>query len=213
MSDLKSLILNKVGGTQVREIGRVAYRLLAHIENGVFLFRLFRLHRDEHVRLTFNIHGRIMCEQVQDDRPLAPPLIHVAIPEHEAEEGEEEADEDYVADSANSESSNGGDEDEFVPETPAEAVRLHLDTMHERNPISNSCGVDYNLDSGVEFKVEHRFRSREAVLQGLKNYGIRRSTEYQVIESDRLKYHVQCRQADSGCQWSLRVALHQNIIY
>ncbi|XP_057754792.1 uncharacterized protein LOC130974060 [Arachis stenosperma] len=219
MSDLKSLILSKLGVTQAREIGRVAYRLPAPMGNGVFRFRLFRLHGDEHVRLMFDIHGRIMCEQVmelaaevghggsgssaqdtyvQDDRPLAPPPIHVAISENEVEE------------------------DEFVPETPTGAVPRHvlppphpiptlsavlshyhsldLDAMYERIPVSDTCGVDYNLDGIVEFRVGYRFRSREAVLQGVKNYSIRRSVEYRVIESDRLKYHVQCRQADSGCQ-------------
>ncbi|RYR35426.1 hypothetical protein Ahy_A10g050573 isoform E [Arachis hypogaea] len=253
LSDLKSLILSKLGGTQAREIGRVGYRLLAPIENGVFRFRLFRLHGDEHVRLMFDIHGRIMYEQVmelsaevdysgsggsvhetyvQDDKPLAPPPIHVVIPEHEAEEGEEELDKDYMADS---ESSDGGDEDEFVPVTPTGAVARHvlppphpisalsvvpshyhsldLDVMHERTPISDTCEMDYSLDGGVEFRVGHRFRSREAVLQGVKNYSIRRSAEYRVIESDRLKYHVQCHQADNGCQWSLRVAFRQNLGY
>ncbi|RYR35424.1 hypothetical protein Ahy_A10g050573 isoform D [Arachis hypogaea] len=202
LSDLKSLILSKLGGTQAREIGRVGYRLLAPIENGVFRFRLFRLHGDEHVRLMFDIHGRIMYEQVmelsaevdysgsggsvhetyvQDDKPLAPPPIHVVIPEHEAEEGHYHS--------------------------------LDLDVMHERTPISDTCEMDYSLDGGVEFRVGHRFRSREAVLQGVKNYSIRRSAEYRVIESDRLKYHVQCHQADNGCQWSLRVAFRQNLGY
>ncbi|RYR78659.1 hypothetical protein Ahy_A01g003502 isoform B [Arachis hypogaea] len=188
----------------------------------------------------FDIHGRIMCEHVmelstEDDRPLTSPPIHVAILEHEVEEGEEESDEDYVADSVDNESSDGGDENEFVPETPARVVprhvlppphpipalsamashyhSLYLEAMHERNPISDTCGVDYNLDGSVEFWVGQRFRSREAVLQGVKNYSIRRSAEYRVIKSDRLKYHVQCRQADSGCQWSHRVALHQNLGY
>ncbi|RYR51905.1 hypothetical protein Ahy_A06g026855 isoform B [Arachis hypogaea] len=256
LSDLKSLILSKFGGTQARKIESVAYRLLAPMENGVFRFRLFRLHGDEHVRLMFDIHGRIMCEQVmelsaevghsgsgssakdtyvQDDRPLAPPPIHVTIPENEAEESEEESDEEYVVDSGDSKSSDGGDKDEFVPETPAGAVPRHVlppphpilalsavpshyhsldpDAMYERIPVSDTCGVDYNLDDGVEFRIGHRFKSREAVLQGVKNYSIRRSTEYQVIESDQLKYHVQYREADSGCQWSLRVALRQNFGY
>ncbi|RYR75842.1 hypothetical protein Ahy_A01g000427 [Arachis hypogaea] len=163
LSDLKSLILSKVGGTQARKIRRVAYRLLAPMGNRIFRFRLFRLHGDEHVRLMFDIHGRIMCEHVmelsaevgyggsgssihetyvQDDRPFAPPPIYVAIPEHEGEEGEEKSDEDYVADS---ESSDDGDEDEFVPETPAGAVpshyhSLHLDVMHERNPVQRFGG-------------------------------------------------------------------------
>ncbi|XP_057739896.1 uncharacterized protein LOC130957004 [Arachis stenosperma] len=233
LSVLKSLILSKLEGTQEKEIERVAYRLLAPMGNGVFRFLLFRLHGDEHVRLMFDIHGRIMCEQ--DDHSLAPPPIHVAIPENEAEEGEEKSDEDYVADSVDSESFDGGDEDEFVPKTPAGDVPRHmlppphpipalsavpshyhsldLDAMHERIPILDTCGMDYNLDGSVEFRVGHRFRSREEVLQGVKNYSIRRSVEYRVIESNWLKYHVQCRQADSGCQWSLHVALSQNLGY
>ncbi|RYR66737.1 hypothetical protein Ahy_A03g012798 isoform J [Arachis hypogaea] len=228
LSDLKSLILSKLWGTQASKIGRVAYRLLAPIENGVFRFRLFRLHGDEHVRLMFDIHGRIMSEQVME---LSAEVGHGG----SAEEGEEESDEDYVADSGDSESSDDNDEDEFVPETPAGAVSRHvlppphpipvlsvvpshyhsldLDAMHERISVSDTCGVDCNLDSGVEFRVGHRFRSREAVLQGLKNYSICRSAEFRVIECDRLKYHVQCRQADSGCKWSLRVALRQNLGY
>ncbi|RYR05548.1 hypothetical protein Ahy_B06g085408 isoform F [Arachis hypogaea] len=231
LSDLKSLILSKFGGTEVREIGRVAYRLVAPMGNAIFQFRLFRLQKDEHVRLIFDIHRRIVVEQVmelsaevghsgcggsihstyvQDNRPLAPPSIHVAIPVNDAKEGEEELDDDYVANSADSDSSDGGDEDEFVPETPLSAVPSHyhsldMDAMHERTSFSNTGEEDYNLDGGVEFRVGHMFRSREAVLQGVKNYNIRRSAEYRVIKSDRLKYHVQCRQADNGCQWSLRV--------
>ncbi|RYQ90347.1 hypothetical protein Ahy_B09g096476 isoform D [Arachis hypogaea] len=191
LSDLKSLILNKLDGTQARKIGRVTYRLLAPIGNRVFRFRLFRLQGDEHVRLMFDIHGRIMVEQVmelsaEDDRPLAPPPIHVAIPVDEAEESKEESDEDYMADSADSDSSDSGDEDEFVPETlvqtvvrhvlppphpipplstmPAHYHSLDLDAMHERTPFPDTGEEDYNLDGGVEFQVGHKFRSREAVL-------------------------------------------------
>ncbi|RYR05547.1 hypothetical protein Ahy_B06g085408 isoform B [Arachis hypogaea] len=209
LSDLKSLILSKFGGTEVREIGRVAYRLVAPMGNAIFQFRLFRLQKDEHVRLIFDIHRRIVVEQVmelsaevghsgcggsihstyvQDNRPLAPPSIHVAIPVNDAKEGEEELDDDYVANSADSDSSDGGDEDEFVPETPTQTVAHHvlppphpipalsavpshyhsldMDAMHERTSFSNTGEEDYNLDGGVEFR---------------------------------------CRQADNGCQWSLRV--------
>ncbi|RYR07196.1 hypothetical protein Ahy_B05g074512 [Arachis hypogaea] len=215
LSDLKSLILSKLGGTMAREIGRVAYRLLALMGNGVFRFRLFRLQGDEHVQVMFNIHGRIMVEQVmelsadvghsgggpsvhstyvQDDRPLAPPPIHVAVPVDEAEEGEEESDEDYVTDSGDSESSDGEDDNECVPETPVPTAPRHvlppplpisalstvlshyhnldLDAMHERTPFLNTGEEDYNLDDSVEFQVGHKFRSREAMLQGVKNYNI-----------------------------------------
>ncbi|XP_015963926.1 uncharacterized protein LOC107487742 [Arachis duranensis] len=168
---------------------------------------------------------------VQDDRPLAPPPIHVAIPMDGAEEGEEELDEDYMADSADSDSSDGGDEDECILETPVQTVVRHvlspphpipplsavpthyhildLDAMHERTPFPNTGEEDYNLDGGVEFRVGHKFRSREAVLQDVKNYNIHMSAEYRVIESNRLNYQVQCRQVENGCQWSFRVALRK----
>ncbi|RYR61191.1 hypothetical protein Ahy_A04g018317 [Arachis hypogaea] len=227
LSDLKSLILSNLGGTEAMEVGRVGYRLLAPMGNGVFRFRLFQLLGDEHVRLMFDIHGRIMAEQVmelsaEDDRPLAPPPIHLTISVDEAEEGDEESDEEYVADSVDSDSSKGGNEEEFVPETPAQTMARHvlppphpipvlltvpshyysmdLDAMHERTLFSNMGEEDYNLDGGVEFQVGHGFKCRDAVLQGMKNYSIRRSAEYRVIKSDRLKYHVQCRQAMNGCQ-------------
>ncbi|RYR72447.1 hypothetical protein Ahy_A02g006666 isoform E [Arachis hypogaea] len=243
LSDLKSLILSKLGGTQTRKIRRVAYRLMAPMGNRIFRFRLFQLQGDKHVRLMFDIHGKIMVEQVielsaevghsgsgsfvhstyvQDNRPLAPLPIHVASPVDEAEEGEEELDEDFVAESVNIDSSDGGDEDECVPKTPIQSVTRHvlppphpipplsavpthyysldLDAMHERTPFPDTGEENYNLDGGIEFWIGHKFRRREAVLQGAKNYSIRRSAEYQVIESDRIMYHVQCRQAENGCQ-------------
>ncbi|XP_057720277.1 uncharacterized protein LOC130934756 [Arachis stenosperma] len=206
LSDLKSLILSKFGGTEVREIGRVTYRLLAPMGNGVFRFRLFRFQGDEHVQLMFDIHGRIMVEQVME---LSAEVGH------RGRGGS--SDDDYVADSADSDSFDGGDEDEFVPETPVQTVTRHvlplphsipslsavpshyhsldLDAMHERTPFSDTGEEDYNLDDGVEFRVGYR------------------SAEYRMIESDQLKYHVQCCQADNGCQWSLRVAFRQNLRY
>ncbi|RYQ94466.1 hypothetical protein Ahy_B08g089380 [Arachis hypogaea] len=182
LSDLRSLILSKVGGTQAREIRRVAYRLLAPMGNGAFRFRLFRLHGDEHVRLMFDIHGRIMCEQVmeqsakvghggsgssaqdtyvQDDRPLAPPPIHVAIPEHEAKEGEEESDENYMADSGDSESSDGGDEDEFVLETHAGAVPRHV--LPPPHPIPALSAVPIHYHSLDLDAMHERILNREGI--------------------------------------------------
>ncbi|RYR02952.1 hypothetical protein Ahy_B06g081779 [Arachis hypogaea] len=85
--------------------------------------------------------------------------------------------------------------------------------MHERTPFSNTGEVDYNLDGGVEFQVDHRLKCRDAVMQGVKNYSIRRSAEYRVIELDRLKYLVHSRQAANGYPWSLHVAFQRNLGY
>ncbi|RYR08145.1 hypothetical protein Ahy_B05g075703 [Arachis hypogaea] len=163
---------------------------------------------------------------VQDNPPLAPPPIHVVVPVEDMEVGKEDSDEEYVVDSNNSDSSKDDDEEEFVPETPAETAvcyvlpsphpilalsnvpsyyyTLDMDSMYEKSPFSNTGKEDYNLDGGVEFRVSHRFKCRDAVMQGMKNYSIRISIEYRVVESDR---HVYCRQAANGCPWSLRIVL------
>ncbi|XP_015932078.1 uncharacterized protein LOC107458382 [Arachis duranensis] len=256
LSKLKSLILSNADGTETREVGRVGHRVLASLGNGVFRFQLFRLLGDKHVQLMFDIHGRIMAEQVmkfsadvgdiggggsihstyvQDDRPLAPPPIHVAIPVADMELDEEDSDEEYIAESGDSDSSEAGDDKEFVLETPAKAAvryvlspphlipalsdvpshyhTLDLDAMHERILFSNMGEEDYNLDGVIEFRVGHKFKCRDAVMQGVKNYSIFQSAKYWVIKSDRLKYNVQCRQAANGCPWNLRIALRQNLGY
>ncbi|XP_057745177.1 uncharacterized protein LOC130963043 [Arachis stenosperma] len=256
LSEFKGLILRHLDQSRSKEIGRIGYRMLAPIENGVFRFRLFWLCDDDYVRLMFDVHGRIMCEQVmelsaeigevgddefrqldfvQDDQPLAPPLIHVARSVYEMDVDDEESDDDYVADSNDNDSSVDDDKEELVPETLVQAPRryllpgpqpipslssvpchyhtLDMDTMQERNPFFNTGENDYKLDEGLEFRVGHRFKSRKVVLEGVKNYSIRRSAEYRVLESNRLKYHVHSRQHQAGCPWSLRVALRQNLGY
>ncbi|RYR20364.1 hypothetical protein Ahy_B03g065471 isoform B [Arachis hypogaea] len=87
---------------------------------------------------------------------------------------------------------------------PSHYHALDLDAMHEKSPFFNTGKDDY---SGVEFRVSHKFKSTDAVMQGVKNYNICRRAKYQVVESDRLKYHVHCCQSAIGSPWSLRVAL------
>ncbi|MED6215621.1 hypothetical protein PIB30_115624, partial [Stylosanthes scabra] len=48
-----------------------------------------------------------------------------------------------------------------------------------------SVANEYNTDGGVEFRVGHRLRNRDAVHLAVKNYSIRRNVEYKVVESDR----------------------------
>ncbi|RYR74565.1 hypothetical protein Ahy_A02g009286 isoform B [Arachis hypogaea] len=171
--ELKSPILSNFGGLGRKEIERVVYRLLAPLGNKVLRFRLFRLQGDEHVRLMFDIYGRIMAEQVielsaevgdvcgsgsvhstfvQDDPPLAPPPIHVASPVEDMNVGHYHA--------------------------------LNMEVMHEKSLFFNAKEDNHNLDNGVEFWISHRVKNRDAVMQGVKNYSICRSAEYRVVKSD-----------------------------
>ncbi|RYR17607.1 hypothetical protein Ahy_B03g062310 [Arachis hypogaea] len=132
------------------------------MKNGVFRFRLFLLHGNEHVRLMFDIHERIMVEQVmqlsaevgdvdgggsgsldfvQHDPSLAPPSIHVVSPVEVMEVDGKESDGEYIANSNESGSSKDDDEEEFVPETPVEASRRYL--LPPPHPISALSSLFY----------------------------------------------------------------------
>ncbi|RYQ92423.1 hypothetical protein Ahy_B09g098650 [Arachis hypogaea] len=126
LSELKSLILNNLGGLGRKEIGRLGYKLLALLGF-----------------CTGNARQGLgaLCS-------ASPHLIPVLL------------------------------------DVPSHYHALDLDAMHEKSPFSNTGKDDYNLDGGVEFRVGHRFKSRDAVMQGVKNYSIRRSVEYRVVESD-----------------------------
>ena len=56
-----------------------------------------------------------------------------------------------------------------------------------------------------ELQVGQQFPDKEAVLFAIKNYSIRRSVEYKVLESDQIKYHGKCKYFGNGCNWSIRV--------
>ncbi|RYR74321.1 hypothetical protein Ahy_A02g008995 [Arachis hypogaea] len=122
-----------------KKVGRVGYRMLALMGNRVFRFHLFWLDGDEYVRLMFDVHRRIMVEQVMelsaevldvgggssgtsnfvpDNAPLAPHPLHCACPVQDMDVEDEESDEEYIADSHGSGSSEDDDDDEFIPETP-----------------------------------------------------------------------------------------------
>ncbi|RYR09120.1 hypothetical protein Ahy_B05g077226 [Arachis hypogaea] len=100
-AELKSLILTSLNANGTKEVRRVRYMLFAPMESRVFRFRVFWLDDDVHVRLMFDVHGKIIAQQVmelfakvgdvggdssrhsnfvQDDPPLAPPPLHCANP-------------------------------------------------------------------------------------------------------------------------------------
>ncbi|RYR42052.1 hypothetical protein Ahy_A08g038497 [Arachis hypogaea] len=49
-------------------------------------------------------------------------------------------------------------------------------------------------DPNNEFKVGQQFRNKEEVMLAVKRYNIRKGAEYKIVESDQLRYNVQCIQ-------------------
>ncbi|MED6146153.1 hypothetical protein PIB30_031967 [Stylosanthes scabra] len=118
----------------------------------------------------------------------APPVVPMPMDTNPGEDSDEEFMPDFE------ESSESSDGSEFVPESqsrigfllPAPAPipdlssvsshfhTLHLDYMEEepREEFGGG-GDDYDVDGGQEFRVGHRFSTREAVHLGVKNYNIK----------------------------------------
>ncbi|MED6212720.1 hypothetical protein PIB30_086315 [Stylosanthes scabra] len=224
--------MGAVGSMLVR---RVAYRLLNLFPPNQFKFKIFWVDSDAHVRAMFELHRRYgsrdvmeLLTEMQTVNVDAGAPIQFATPEV----GDDDSDEDFVGNT--DESSERSDGSEFVPEsqtrqdfllsTPSpipnlSSVGSHFHTLNlddmvdEQREGFGGGGEDYDLDGGSEFRVGHRFSTREAVHMAVKNYNIRRASEYRVVESDPYKYVCRCKRYDAVCPWSLRVALRTNLGY
>ena len=58
-------------------------------------------------------------------------------------------------------------------------------------------------------QVGQQFRDKETMLFVINNYGIRRSVEYKILESDHIKYHSKCKYFENWCNWSIRMTYHR----
>ncbi|XP_020970082.1 uncharacterized protein LOC110268336 [Arachis ipaensis] len=58
----------------------------------------------------------------------------------------------------------------------------------------------------MELEVGLKFLNRESAMLAVKNYNIRRSAEYKVVESDQSRYVCRCKQFGDRCRWMVRVA-------
>ncbi|RYR65378.1 hypothetical protein Ahy_A03g011312 [Arachis hypogaea] len=65
---------------------------------------------------------------------------------------------------------------------------------------------NYALSGEMELEVSLKFLNRETAMLAVKNYNIRRSTEYKVVELDQARYVCQCKQLRDQCCWMVRVA-------
>ncbi|RYQ98722.1 hypothetical protein Ahy_B07g086486 [Arachis hypogaea] len=197
---LKTIMLSNMGGVSTKEVRRVAYRFLHALPNGGFTNQLFWIDGDQHVRVMFGAHARLMPQHVMElyatvydvvvggrPSPLSPKvfpleatLIHYAQPHDSADEDDNDGDSTYI----------------FLKMSMC--WRLLATVL---------------VDGGVEFQVGHRFRNHEAVLMVVKNYSIRWNAEYRILELDSLKCHCRCKQFTNSYSWSLSVALQQNLNY
>ncbi|MED6152642.1 hypothetical protein PIB30_093991 [Stylosanthes scabra] len=94
-----------------------------------------------------------------------------------------------------------------LADVPSYFQQLDIDERFVEDPTMESVAVEYNTDEEAEFMVGHRMRNCDTVLMAVKNYSIRRNTEYRFVESDRFKYHCRCKHYTAGCPWMIRVAL------
>ncbi|MED6169718.1 hypothetical protein PIB30_023927 [Stylosanthes scabra] len=221
LEELKSVILRNIGVVGSMLVRRVAYWLLNLFPSNQFKFKIFWVDSDAHVR------GSTSSSLGGTGAIIAAP-IQIATPEV----GDDDSDEDFIGNT--DESSESSDGSEFVPESQARqgfllptpspipdssSVGSHFHTLNLDDMVEEPMeefgegGEDYDLDGGSKFRVGHLFSTREAVHMAVKNYNIRRASEYRVVESDPYKYVCRCKRYNAGCPWSLRVALRTNLGY
>ncbi|MED6188294.1 hypothetical protein PIB30_084607 [Stylosanthes scabra] len=206
--ELQAVFLYQLGGGFM-EIRKVGYRYLQRQPDGRFQHLLVWLFNDEHIRVTFRCHRRLMPQHVMDFLvevgriPVAATPVWIADPPGKPKRR-------WVIQS----------QKRMIPtmlralhhpRTRRKVVRavrrpvqlavpqLDLDEGASSDPLNAGIGNDYNTDGGEEIRVGHWMRNRQAVQTAVKNYSIRRNAEYRVIESDIIKYHCRCKHAADGC--------------
>ncbi|QHO01168.1 uncharacterized protein DS421_13g412700 [Arachis hypogaea] len=187
---LKTVMLSNMGGVGTKEVGRVAYRFLYALSNSGFTNRLFWIDGDQHVRVMFDVHARLMPQHVMElyavvrdvvvrggSSPLAPEVvsleatpIHYTQPHDSADDSDSEGNSTNVAESRLS--SDTVSEDEFVPETPSGSIDVELgcNALGQSFERWGHGGLQHGWWGGIS--IGHRFSKREAVLMAVKNYNI-----------------------------------------
>ena len=87
---------------------------------------------------------------------------------------------------------------------------MHVSTFLGFSGIVDG-GDILGLPGENELHVGQQFPNKEAVLFAIKNYSIRRSVEYKVLELDHIKYHGKCKHFRNGCSWSI-LSLKKGIV-
>ncbi|MED6174444.1 hypothetical protein PIB30_069039 [Stylosanthes scabra] len=170
MSELQSVFLYHLGGgfTEIRKVG---YRYLQRQPDERFVHLLVWLFNDEHVRVTFGCHRRLMPQHVMDflvevgriPAGLLVAATPVRIAESPASETKaamghsesEEDDSDYAPSTASSSDAQEGGAGAPPPIPRVEDVpccfqQLDLDEGTSSDSLNAGMGNDYNTEGGGE---------------------------------------------------------------
>ncbi|XP_016204688.1 uncharacterized protein LOC107645222 [Arachis ipaensis] len=224
LQDLKNLILMHTGMVGKKEITKLTYRMPIAVANS-FAYQKMQIKSDQHVSMmapspSFNAFvPREQNVAIREAR-LAP-STHVGFDRVPDAAIAGTSDEDDIEDFS-------GDEAEAVPETqplhvdvvpptrvkpegggvssstPAHYLSLNLGAMHSSNAEDKPSS--YPLSGEMEFEIGLKFLNRETAMLVVKNYNIRRSAEYKVVESDQSRYVCRCKQFGDQCRWMVWVA-------
>ncbi|MED6160867.1 hypothetical protein PIB30_055280 [Stylosanthes scabra] len=171
LEELKSVILRNMGAVGSILVRRVAYRLLNRFPPNQFMFKIFWVDSDAHVRVMFELHRRYGSRDVMElltemqtvnvdaggstssSRGGPGPIIAAPIQFATPEVGDDDSDEDFVGNT--DESSESSDGSEFVPESQTRQGFL----LPAPSPIPDLSSVGshfhtLNLDDMVEDQRE-----------------------------------------------------------
>ncbi|RYQ83312.1 hypothetical protein Ahy_B10g101963 isoform C [Arachis hypogaea] len=199
-----------------------------------FSYQKMQIKADQHVSMMFSYHRSIgsiysleLCLNLQDIGGSSSSSNNVEgvgnrgagdfVPDRDTNTSDEDEIEDF-----------SGDEADVVPETqplhgddvpptrvepvggggsssmPSHYLSLNLGAMHSTNVEDRPS--TYPVSGEMELEVGLKFLNRESAMLAVKNYNIRRSAEYKVVESDQSRYVCRCKQFGDRCRWMVRVA-------
>ncbi|MED6211934.1 hypothetical protein PIB30_078346 [Stylosanthes scabra] len=187
MSELQAVFLYHLGGgfTEIRKVG---YRYLQRQPNGRFVHLLVWLFNDEHVRVTFGCHHRLMPQHVMDflfevsripaGLPVAATPVRIAeppTPETDAAMGHsesEEDDSDYAMSTASSsDAQEGGAETRsascphYILPAPPPIPRVEdVPCFFQQLDLDEgACSDPLNTGMGNDYNMDGGQRSKSAI--------------------------------------------------
>ncbi|XP_072058082.1 uncharacterized protein [Arachis hypogaea] len=88
--------------------------------------------------------------------------------------------------------------------TPEHYLSLNLRAMN--STTTEDRPSNYAMSGEMELEIGLKFFNREKVMLAVKNYNIRGSAEYKMVESDQSRNICRCKQFGDQCRWMVRVA-------